>query len=93
MLTESIDSPGSAVTKQLMYSYFLKTKKAFKNTLKYLKQWACCRSFGLGTRIPCDEDFLVELLSDSTIYMAYYRFCHLSQNGEIFCADTYSVKH
>ncbi|PWA66282.1 hypothetical protein CTI12_AA307020 [Artemisia annua] len=49
------------------------TRKAFKNMLEDLKQWAYSRSFGLGTRIPWDEDFLVESFSNSTIYMAYYR--------------------
>jgi leucyl-tRNA synthetase len=42
-------------------------------------QWACSRSYGLGTRIPWDEQFLVESLSDSTIYMAYYTIAHLLQ--------------
>jgi leucyl-tRNA synthetase len=42
------------------------------HTLGWLQQWACSRSFGLGTRLPWDEQFLIESLSDSTIYMAYY---------------------
>ena len=37
----------------------------------WIKQWALSRSFGLGTRIPGDPEFLVESLSDSTICMAY----------------------
>ena len=42
------------------------------HTLSWLRQWACSRSFGLGTRLPWDEQYLIESLSDSTIYMAYY---------------------
>ena len=42
------------------------------HTLGWLQQWACSRSFGLGTRLPWDEQYLIESLSDSTIYMAYY---------------------
>ena len=32
----------------------------------------CSRAFGLGTKLPWDEQWLIESLSDSTIYMAYY---------------------
>ena len=47
-------------------------KKAFTDVLEWLKEWACSRSFGLGTLIPWDKQFVIESLSDSTIYMAYY---------------------
>eukprot|EP01061_Rhynchopus_euleeides_P030353 TRINITY_DN50446_c0_g1_i1.p1 TRINITY_DN50446_c0_g1~~TRINITY_DN50446_c0_g1_i1.p1 ORF type:complete len:1253 (+),score=621.41 TRINITY_DN50446_c0_g1_i1:62-3820(+) len=47
-------------------------KKAFTDVLAWLKEWACSRSFGLGTQIPWDKQFVIESLSDSTIYMAYY---------------------
>lgn len=49
----------------------------FEQTLGWLNQWACARSFGLGSRLPWDPQFLVESLSDSTIYMAYYTVAHL----------------
>jgi hypothetical protein len=45
----------------------------------WLQQWACSRSFGLGTRLPWDEQYLIESLSDSTIYMAYYTIAHYLQ--------------
>ena len=32
----------------------------------------CSRTYGLGSRLPWDEQWLIESLSDSTIYMAYY---------------------
>ncbi|OMP01193.1 Aminoacyl-tRNA synthetase, class Ia [Corchorus olitorius] len=67
-----------------MNLYSDETKHAFEHTLNWLKQWACSRSFGLGTRIPWDEDFLVESLSDSTIYMAYYTVAHLLHNGDMY---------
>lgn len=47
----------------------------------WLQQWACSRSFGLGTRLPWDEQYLIESLSDSTIYMAYYTVAHYLQVG------------
>lgn len=48
------------------------TKNAFQGVLNWLNQWACARSYGLGSKLPWDPQFLVESLSDSTIYMAYY---------------------
>ncbi|MDE1798113.1 MAG: leucine--tRNA ligase, partial [Candidatus Micrarchaeota archaeon] len=47
-------------------------RREFEYTIGWLKQKACTRSSGLGTRFPFDEKQLIEALSDSTIYMAYY---------------------
>ena len=55
------------------------TNNMFKATFDWLKEHACSRSFGLGSRVPWDEQYLIESLSDSTIYMAYYTICHLLQ--------------
>ena len=33
--------------------------------------------FGLGTQLPWDEQWVIESLSDSTIYMAYYSIAHM----------------
>jgi len=41
------------------------------------------RSFGLGTRLPWDEQYVIESLSDSTIYMAYYTIAHFLQDGSL----------
>ena len=51
--------------------------------IDWLGQWACARSFGLGSRLPWDPSFLIESLSDSTIYMAYYTVAHFLQNGSL----------
>jgi len=59
---------------------------SFGQTLAWLREWACSRSFGLGTKLPWDEQFVIESLSDSTIYMAYYTFAHLlhkSMDGSV----------
>ena len=56
-------------------------KKLFRETLEWLSDWACSRSFGLGTRLPWDPQFLIESLSDSTIYMAFYSVAHLLQGA------------
>jgi leucyl-tRNA synthetase len=56
-------------------------------TLDWLKEWACTRQFGLGTFLPWDQQWVIESLSDSTIYMAYYTISKYLQgvdnlNGE-----------
>ena len=39
------------------------------------------RTYGLGTKLPWDESWLIESLSDSTIYNAYYSVAHILQGG------------
>ncbi|KAI3849820.1 hypothetical protein MKW98_026734 [Papaver atlanticum] len=75
-----------------MKLYHDETRNVFDHTLSWLNKWGCSRSFGLGTRIPFDEQFLVESLSDSTLYMAYYTIAHMLQNGEMYGRDTSLVK-
>ncbi|NYT13770.1 MAG: leucine--tRNA ligase [Candidatus Methanofastidiosa archaeon] len=55
-----------------MNIYPEKARKQFEYVLDWLKDWACTREFGLGTKLPWDEKWVIESLSDSTIYMAYY---------------------
>ncbi|KAJ3197083.1 cytosolic leucyl tRNA synthetase [Irineochytrium annulatum] len=64
-----------------MDTFAQETRNAFEKTLGWLNNWACSRSFGLGSRIPWDPQYLVESLSDSTIYMAYYTVCHILQGA------------
>lgn len=75
-----------------MNLYSEESRHGFEHTLSWLNQWACSRSFGLGTRIPWDEDFLVESLSDSTLYMAYYTVAHMLQGDDMYGGDRSSVK-
>ncbi len=44
----------------------------FNNKVDWLKDKACARKKGLGTRLPFDKEWLIESLGDSTIYMSYY---------------------
>lgn len=60
-----------------MNTYLPETRNAFEAVLDWLNQWACARSYGLGSKLPWDPQFLVESLSDSTIYMSYYTVAHL----------------
>merc|ERR1719409_1145124 len=62
-------------------AYNERIKDSFTQSIGWLKEWACSRSFGLGTKVPWDEQFVVESLSDSTIYMGYYAVAHFLQNG------------
>ncbi|XP_046624335.1 leucine--tRNA ligase, cytoplasmic [Neodiprion virginianus] len=56
-------------------------RKNFTACLNWLHEYACSRTYGLGTKLPWDEYWLIESLSDSTIYMAYYTVAHLIQGG------------
>jgi leucyl-tRNA synthetase len=47
-------------------------RQLFYSTLEWLNDWPCARRSGMGTKLPWDKDWIVETLSDSTIYMAYY---------------------
>ncbi|XP_042206622.1 leucine--tRNA ligase, cytoplasmic-like [Homarus americanus] len=58
-------------------TYHEEVRRNFEATLEWLKGHACSRTYGLGTRLPWDEKWLIESLSDSTIYMAYYTVCHI----------------
>ena len=53
-------------------AYSPSTLKGFEQVLGWFSNWGLSRTFGLGSRIPWDKKFLIESLSDSTIYMAYY---------------------
>jgi leucyl-tRNA synthetase len=44
----------------------------FYSTIDWLNDWPCARRSGMGTKVPWDKEWIVETLSDSTIYMAYY---------------------
>jgi leucyl-tRNA synthetase len=56
-------------------------------TTGWLKEWACTRQFGLGTFLPWDEKWVIESLSDSTIYMAYYTIAHILQGPDNLNGD------
>ncbi|WP_010477149.1 leucine--tRNA ligase [Thermococcus zilligii] len=52
----------------------------FESIIDWLDEKACARKVGLGTPLPWDPDWVIESLSDSTIYMAYYTISrHINQ--------------
>ncbi|MEA3430041.1 MAG: leucine--tRNA ligase [Nanoarchaeota archaeon] len=46
-------------------------RKQFEYVLDWLHRWACARELGLGTKLPWDENWVIESLSDSTLQMVY----------------------
>jgi leucyl-tRNA synthetase len=65
-----------------MNTWNTETRNGFDAVLAWLNKWACARTYGLGSKLPWDPQFLVESLSDSTIYMAYYTVAYHLQ-GEL----------
>ncbi|AKB77695.1 Leucyl-tRNA synthetase [Methanosarcina horonobensis HB-1 = JCM 15518] len=55
----------------------------FENKVDWLKDKACARRKGLGTRLPFDKEWLIESLGDSTIYMSYYIIARFIEKGEL----------
>ncbi len=58
-------------------------RKQFDYVVDWLQDWACTHHKGLGTKLPWDEHWVIESLSDSTIYMAYYTIAHVLQGGRL----------
>lgn len=56
----------------MMKFYPEEIRQQFVNTVDWLENKACARKTGLGTRLPWDKEWIVETLSDSTIYMSFY---------------------
>lgn len=62
---------------RMMKIYPEQARKNFEDVIEWLKDKACARRSGLGTRLPWDKEWIVETLSDSVIYMAFYTIRHL----------------
>jgi len=65
-----------------MNTYHPEIREKFNKCFDWLSAWACSRQYGLGTRLPWDPQYLIDSLSDSTIYTAFYTISHLLQ-GDI----------
>ncbi len=51
-------------------------RNLFEATFDWLTQRPCARKRGIGTPLPFDPEWIIESLSDSTIYMAFYTIAH-----------------
>ncbi|MBI4176995.1 MAG: leucine--tRNA ligase [Candidatus Aenigmarchaeota archaeon] len=58
-------------------------RKQFEESISWLHEWACARHRGLGTKLPYDEKWMIESLSDSTIYMAFYTIVNEIKRNKI----------
>jgi len=56
--------------------FYKDAKKNIQHAAGWICEWPCSRHYGLGTKLPVDPNYLIDSLSDSTIYMAYYTICH-----------------
>ena len=59
----------------------------FGYVIDWLKERACARKTGLGTPLPWDREWIVESLSDSVIYMAYYILAKYVNSGILKATD------
>ena len=62
-------------------------KREFFNVLDWLRERACARQHGLGTKVPWDNDWLIESLADSVIYMSFYTMAKFVNAGEILAEN------
>lgn len=60
-----------------------KYKKLFLDTIDWLDKRPCARKRGIGTRLPWSPEWIIESLSDSTIYMAFYTIVHILREHNI----------
>ncbi|KAL7673567.1 hypothetical protein ACOME3_008421 [Neoechinorhynchus agilis] len=67
--------------------FSVEAKNNLIHTIENLHEHACSRSYGLGSQVPWDEQYLIESLTDSTIYMAYYTISHLLKSVDIELFD------
>ncbi|MDE1765956.1 MAG: leucine--tRNA ligase [Thaumarchaeota archaeon] len=58
-------------------------RNEFNHVVDWLKERACARQHGLGTKLPWDKNWIIESLSDSVIYMSYYTIAKYVNAGEI----------
>lgn len=64
-------------------------KSSLKGGIDWLEQWPCSRTYGMGTIFPEEivgkdsPQYLIDSLSDSTIYMAMYTIYHFFKKHSI----------
>ena len=58
-------------------------RKQFEDTFAWLDKRPCARRRGLGTPFPYDKNWIIESLSDSTIYMSLYTTLGLIKKNKL----------
>ena len=73
---------GHKLVDQMTF-YPEKYKAYMHDIIDWLAFRPCARKRGLGTRFPFEKEWIIESLSDSTIYMAMYTIAHLLKHVPI----------
>ncbi|TFF88994.1 MAG: leucine--tRNA ligase [Promethearchaeota archaeon] len=60
-----------------------KYRTNFEKTFDWLDKRPCARRRGLGTKLPMNKEWIIESLSDSTIYMSFYTIIHVLKREKI----------
>jgi len=60
-----------------------KYRKQFEDVFDWLDKRPCARRRGLGTKLPFNKEWVIESLSDSTIYMSLYTIQNLVQKYKL----------
>ncbi|ARM77147.1 leucine--tRNA ligase [Acidianus manzaensis] len=79
-----------ALAKKLLSSMRVvpdEVRKDFEYALDWLQKRACARTRGLGTPLPWDKKWIIESLSDSTIYMAFYTIAHKIRENKLHASQ------
>ncbi len=63
-----------------MFIFPEKYRTAFEQALEWVDKRPCARMRGIGTKLPFDTKWVIESLSDSTIYPALYTIIHIMRN-------------
>lgn len=58
-------------------------REKFHDVADWLKERPCVRRRGLGTPFPFENGWIIESLSDSTIYMAFYTIIHIIRENNL----------
>ena len=70
-----------------MTFYPEKYKAYMHDIIDWLALRPCARKRGLGTRFPFEKEWIIESLSDSTIYMALYTIAHRVRQLPVDCLN------
>lgn len=75
---EEIKSKAYQLLEQMTY-YPNNLKESQKGYLEWVQKRPCARKRGIGTPLPFDKEWVIESLSDSTIYQMLYLISHLTK--------------
>jgi leucyl-tRNA synthetase len=60
-----------------------KARNAYAAAIDWIELRAVARARGLGTKFPLDKNYIIEPLSDSTIYPSFYTISHIIRDVDV----------